>query len=179
MSVRFLKQDDLQEVYSIICYYIDHSTANFSWKKPEFEEFCAEQLAIAAEYPYLVAEYEGKVIGFGYAHAFLAKPAYQYDAELTIYFAQGNHHGLAGELYEKLEAILKDMGICCLITNTTANNQESLAYQAKYGFKQFGMLPDAGFKNGKWHGIVWQQKRISHTDAPKRIPLDQVRRNFE
>lgn len=179
MTVRFLKPEDLEAVYSIFCYYIDHSVANFSWTRPDYEEFCAKQLAMAKSYPYLVAEYEGKIIGFGYAHKFLARDAYQYDAELTIYFAQGNHHGLTHILYEKLEAILKEMGICRLISCTTATNQESLAYQAKHGFEEFGLLKNAGFKQDAFHDVAWLVKVINPTTKPWRKTFSQVRKQFE
>lgn len=176
--IRFVRDDDFLAVYEIICYYILHSTANLAWNCPDYEEFVFQQKEIAQSYPYLVAEYEGEVIGFGYAHAFLGKESYQYDAELTIYFKPGPHHGLAGRLYEKLEEITRAMGICRLISCTTANNQASMNYQEKYGFKEYGLLKDAGYKNDKWYDVAWMEKRIRPYTDPFRKSLEDVRPEF-
>lgn len=68
--IRFIQDADYLAVYEIICYYILHSTANLAWNCPEYAQWVEEQKEIAQSYPYLVAEYAGEIIGFGYAHAF-------------------------------------------------------------------------------------------------------------
>lgn len=176
--VRFLNPSDLPAVYEILCFYIQNSTANLAWSNPDYDDFCLQQQDIAARYPYLVAEYEGKVIGFGYAHAFLGKEAYQFDAELTIYFQEGDHHGLAKKLYEGLEAVCKAMGIVRLISCTTASNQASLDYQTEHGFRQYGLLAKAGYKNGKWYDVAWMEKQIASFEHPERLSLEDVRQEF-
>ncbi|MBF0578912.1 N-acetyltransferase [Erysipelotrichaceae bacterium RD49] len=178
VRIRFLRLADLPAVYEIICFYIQNSTANLSWTNPDYDEFADQQQEIAAKYPYLVAEYEGKVIGFGYAHTFLGKEAYQFDAELTIYFQEGDHHGLAGKLYEGLEEICKAMGIVRLISCTTASNQASLHYQIKQGFRPYGLLAKAGYKNGKWYDVTWMEKQIASFEHPERLSLEDVRQEF-
>ena len=177
--IRFMTPADLPAIYTILCTYIQHSTANLAWTNPEYSEFEADQQKIASAYPYLVAEYEGQVIGFGYAHSFLGKESYQFDAELTIYFVKRDHHGLAKALYEHLEAICKAMGIVRLISCTTASNDHSLAYQKSYGFRQFGLLFKAGYKNGQWYDVAWMEKQINSFDHPQRLSLEDIRAEFE
>lgn len=177
--IRFIQDADYLAVYEIICYYILHSTANLAWNCPEYAQWVDEQKEIAQSYPYLVAEYAGEIIGFGYAHAFLGKESYQYDAELTIYFKPGRHHGLAGELYQGLEAICQAMGICRLISCTTANNAQSMSYQQKHGFHEFGLLKDAGYKNGQWYDVAWMEKRIRSGTDPFRKSLMDILPEFE
>lgn len=171
MPIRPAEHNDLPAIYDILCYWIDHSCSNLAWDRPAYDRFVLEQKAIGHDYPYLVAEYEGQVIGFGYAHAFLAKDSYQYDAEITIYFREGKHHHLAGALYEKLEEICREMGIVRLVSCTTAGNEPSLGYQKRHGFKQFGYLENAGYKNGEWHAVAWLEKQINPYENPHRCPL--------
>lgn len=172
--IRFLKPDDLPSIYAIVAYWIEHSTANMCYSPTPYENFVQEQLAIAKEYPYLVAEWEGQVIGFGYAHGFIARKAYQYDAELTIYFQEGPHYGQVLPLYQALEAICLAMGFCNLISCTTADNEASLAFQKRVGFQSYGLLPKAAYKNGAWHGVEWLVKPIGSYQNPMRHSLQEV-----
>lgn len=172
--IRFLNTADLPHVYEIVSYWIEHSTANMCYTPILYDIFAKEQLAIAQDYPYLVAEYEGRVIGFGYAHGFIAREAYQYDAELTIYFQEGPHHGLVMPLYQALESICLEMGFCNLISCTTADNQASLAFQKRVGFQTYGLLEKAAYKNGAWHGVEWLYKPIGSYQNPKRFTLQEV-----
>lgn len=156
-----MKPADVPAVYEIYCWYVRHSDACLAWVDPIYEDFYYDQLSIAACYPYLVAEHEGQIIGFGYVHEFLHKEAYQYDAELTIYFVQGPHYGLASALYDELERQCRQMGLVRLIGCTTGSNTPSLAFQKGRGFREYGKLENAGFKGGKWHDVVWTEKRIA------------------
>lgn len=172
--IAFLQLEHLPAIYAIMCYWIKHSNANMSWKPQDYISFCDDQLKIAKNYPYLVALHEGEVIGYGYAHSFLQRDAYQYDAELTIYFQQGPHYGLVLPLYEKLEEICRAMGFCNLISCTTASNQESLAFQKKVGFISYGLLEKAAYKNGTWHGVEWLYKPIGSYRNPQRKTLQAI-----
>lgn len=159
--IRFVCSDDWPAVHEIMAHYIRHSTANLGWEVPGYARFVLEQQEIAAHYPYYVAVHDDRIIGFGYTHRFLAKEAYQFDAEVTIYFAPGNHHGLVEPLYRKLEDKNRELGIRRLIGCTTASNQASLAFQKRMGYEEYGRLKEAGYKNGEWHDVVWTQKLIA------------------
>ncbi len=176
--IRWMQREDYPAVYDILCYYIDHSTANLSWTYPDKQEYFEMLDELSRNYPVLVAEWQDEVIGFGFAHPFLGKEAYQFDAELTIYFRKGDHHHLASDMADVLEDICRQMGICRLISCTTADNEASMEYQKRKGFVPYGLLKDAGFKNGKWHDVAWLEKRISNTQTPKRIPLDDIRNSI-
>lgn len=170
----FLKEEYLPAIYAIVSYWIEHSNANMFWAPQDYASFYQDQLQIAKEYPYLVALHQGEVIGFGYAHAFLQRDAYQYDAELTIYFQKGPHYGLVLPLYEKLEELCLAMGFCNLISCTTASNVESLAFQKKVGFISYGLLEKAAYKNGQWHGVEWLYKPIGSYENPQRKTLQEA-----
>ncbi len=173
--IQWMSPEDYPAVYSILCYYIEHSNANLAWTFPDPTEHFQMLDDLSEDYPVLVAKWEEEVIGFGYAHPFLGKESYQFDAELTIYFKKGDHHHLAKAMARQLEVICKAMGICRLISCTTADNKASIDYQKRHGFTPFGLLKDAGFKNGKWWDVAWLEKRISDTDSPCRIPLKSIR----
>lgn len=45
----------------------------------------------AAQFPYLVCEKDGGIIGYAYAHRIRERAAYDWDAELSVYLKQGMH----------------------------------------------------------------------------------------
>ena len=71
------------------------------------------------------------------------------------------------------------MGIVRLISCTTAHNEQSIHYQESYGFKQYGLLTNAGYKNGQWYNVAWLEKQINSFDHPRRLTLEDVRAEFE
>lgn len=85
---------------------INCSTAIFDLVPLSFERFCDSLKPVLGRYPFYVAEHEGKILGYGYAHAAFSKEAYRFCAELTIYFLPGNHHGMAKGLYDVIERAL-------------------------------------------------------------------------
>jgi L-amino acid N-acyltransferase YncA len=65
-----------------------HGTASFELEPPDEAEMRRRSETItAAGYPYLVAEVSGRVVGYGYANAYRARPAYRYSVEDSIYVA--------------------------------------------------------------------------------------------
>lgn len=157
----------LEEMRAIYNHYIEHSDACLAWKPYSREDFEEKIRTETDGYPCFAAKWQGKTIGFGYASRWLEKEAYQFAAELTIYFAPGPHHGLAVRLFEALEKQLEAQHIQTLISCTTASNRESLAFQEKLGFVRFGLLEKAGFKNGHWCDVAWLCKPIgNYGDKP-------------
>jgi phosphinothricin acetyltransferase len=158
--IRKPEEKDWPAVHAILSHSIQTSNANFSWQPPDFDSFIKEQKQIAKSYPYLVAEHEGKVIGFGYLHPWLAKDAYWMNLELTIYFQPGPHYHMASEMLLALEEEAKLQGYMRLVSCITADNAQSIAYHQKHGFQFFGRLEDAGWKEG-WQSVVWMYKNLA------------------
>lgn len=152
-GIRTARMDDLEAMRAIYNYYITHSNACLAWQPHTQEEFEKDLLETGKDYPVLAAVKDGKVIGFGYASRWLAKEAYQFAAELTIYFQPGNHYGLAKSLLQELEQQLKEQNIRWMISCTTASNHESLRFQKDNGFQEFGRLKEAGWKEGEWSDV--------------------------
>ena len=79
---------------------------------PDIEEFMNRIKNTKKTYPYLVAEYQGEILGYAYAGAFKERAAYDWAVETSIYVRQNQKRmGVGSLLYEKLEEILKRQGI--------------------------------------------------------------------
>ncbi|WP_304683939.1 GNAT family N-acetyltransferase [Ileibacterium valens] len=169
-GIREFKIQDLDEVYEIYCYYVDHSNYNLDLT-PESKETFLNSIVSNPDFPFLVAEYDGKIIGYGTAHHYRPKAGYQHTAELTIYFEPSNHHGLSHALADTLTNILRMQNVRQEIGCITASNKPSIAMGLRRGFKEYGRLKDAAIKAGEFCDVVWMSRVIQNGDAQKASDL--------
>lgn len=178
MFIRFATKNDSADLLKIYAQYID-TPITFECVLPTVEEFYGRIASIADEYPYLVCEDEGKVIGYAYAHRHMEREAYKWNAELSIYLDQAfTSKGLGQKLYRILFAILKLQGIKTLYTGVTVPNEKSEKLHKSLGFKKVGTYYNTGYKSGKWHDVLWLEKNISpYCDEPMPfLPIVKVSR---
>lgn len=157
-AVELFQPADLSACLELLNRHIETGTANFSWQ-PETEASLTRSFEEAVAGPY-VAKANGEVIGYALAHPAFSKEAYRYCAELTIYFKEGPHYGLARPLYQAVEEELRAKDFVVLIACITDSNAPSLAFHEKLGFTCAGALPRCGYKFGDWHGVVWYTRRL-------------------
>lgn len=152
---------DYSAIYDIYCWYVKNSDAIFDLMPKSEKDFCCELYELQKRFPIFVAKHEGEIIGYAYAHPAFSKEAYQFDVELTIYFKDGPHYGLALPLYEVLEDALSKQHIRYIISCITDSNKESIEFHKKLGYSFSGKLEKCGLKNGKWLGVEWYVKAIT------------------
>ena len=87
MKVRFATTKDTISILKIYEEYID-TPITFEYKLPTEKEFEERIKEIIKEYPYIVCEQEGKVVGYAYAHKYKERKAYDFDVELSIYISK-------------------------------------------------------------------------------------------
>jgi phosphinothricin acetyltransferase len=109
----------------------------------------------AGGYPVLVAEYDGAVVGYAAYFQFKQKLGYRFTVENTIYIdesAQGL--GIGWALMTELLKRARQAGIHTMIALINSTNDGSLAFHERLGFKRFGVLPQAGFKFGRYLDVA-------------------------
>ena len=112
VRIRNAAPADAGRILEIYAYYVEHTAISFEYQVPTLTEFQARMKETMERYPYLVAEADGKILGYAYAHPFVGRAAYDWSCELTIYLdPSARRHGLGRKLYEGLEVRLKEMGI--------------------------------------------------------------------
>jgi L-amino acid N-acyltransferase YncA len=117
--------------------------------------------------PYLVAELDGRVLGFAYAGPFRPRAAYRYTLEDSVYVspdAKGKGVGRAvlSAVIEACEAL----GIRQLMAVIgDSDNSGSIGLHRSLGFEQTGVGRSVGFKHGRWVDIVHMQKALNGGDT--------------
>ncbi len=154
---------DVPAVTAIYAHHVTHGTGTFETTAPTEAEMAARRADVVARgLPYLVAESEGRVIGFAYCQWFKPRPAYRFSAEDSIYLdpaAAGQRIGnkLLGELVKQAEAA----GIRKLIAVIgDSGNVRSIGVHRAVGFRHVGTIEACGWKFGRWLDIVLMEKSI-------------------
>lgn len=159
-QLRLMEERDLESIYAIYVYYVQHSAAIFDIEPDSFDVFKKNMLQISKTYPFYVAIIGHELIGYGYVHAAFSKEAYKYCVEITIYFKKGKHYGMPSKMLDALEIDCRKMGMRWMISCITDSNEASIAFHKKHGFRWYGALPSSGLKFDMWHGVVWLCKDL-------------------
>lgn len=124
MRYRLATEADAEVLLTIYGQYIE-TEISFEYRLPSLDEFRKRIRDILLFYPYLVAEEDGKVIGYAYAHRHMQREAYQWNAELSIYLDQkATSKGIGTELAKKIIAILKLQGLQKVCSGITQPNKQ-------------------------------------------------------
>jgi L-amino acid N-acyltransferase YncA len=168
--VRDANETDLSAVTSIYAKHVLHGLASFEEVPPPLDEMTSRRARVLElGLPYLVAELDGRIVGYSYATSYRARPAYRYTVEDSVYVADGLHGrgigtALLAELIARCErgpwrqmlAVIGDSG-----------NAGSIALHRRMGFTPAGNLASVGFKLGRWVDSVFMQRALGPGDSLK------------
>ena len=161
MTIRIVKNEDVEQILDIYNGYILTSTATFEETPLDLGSFAARVKRIAGSYPYLVAEEDGKIFGYAYLDRFNERSAYRKTADLSIYLAPDRKgKGVGKKLLAELENEGRKIGITEVISLVTEENTTSRAFHLACGFREVGTLTAVGEKFGKKLGVTYFQKHI-------------------
>ncbi len=158
-TIRAYKTEDTQAILEIINYNILHSTALYDYNIRTLEQ----QMSILADkesknFPVIVAEIDGVVVGFGMYSEFRFREAYKFTVEHSVYVSQDHHgKGIGKLLLEELIVLAKRQNLHTMIAVIDSENQSSVEFHEKFGFKTVGMIKESGFKFDRWLHSVFMQ----------------------
>ena len=151
--VRAASEADMAAVRDIYAHYVLRSLATFEEIPPTLEDMLARRRAsVDLGLPYLVAEARDEILGFAYAAAYRARPAYRFTIEDSVYVAdglggRGIGSALLGELIARCE---KGPWRQMIAVVGDSANSGSIALHKRFGFEFAGTLRSVGFKHGRW-----------------------------
>lgn len=172
LTIRMVKPyEDVEQLLNIYAPYVTETAVSFEYVPPTREEFLKRILNTIQKYPYLVAEKDGKIIGYAYVSRFHERPAYDWAVETSIYIdMKQRKNGVGTKLYEKLEELLKSKNYKNMYACIAYPNPASIAFHEKLGYKEVGHFYNCAYKLDKWYDMVWMEKFIGeHNTAPSDI----------
>ena len=148
VDVRCASLEDVAAIAAIYRPYVLTSAATMELEPPDEAEMARRFRDVRARgLPYVVAEREGEVIGYGYAAPFRPRGGYRYTVEDSIYLrADAAGRGLGRRLLEAVIAASRDAGCRQMVAVVGGENPASVAMHRAVGFAQIGVLRGAGWK---------------------------------
>jgi L-amino acid N-acyltransferase YncA len=163
LTLRSSTDLDLPAITAIYAHHVTHGTGTFETTPPTESDMAARRQDVLAKgLPFLVAEQDGRVLGYAYCQWFKPRPAYRFSAEDSIYLdpkAAGQRIGnkLLMELAKQAEAA----GIRKLIAVIgDSGNAASIGVHRAIGFRHVGTIESCGWKFGRWLDIVLMEKSL-------------------
>jgi len=145
---------------------------SFEEQAPDEGEMTARITRLTATHPWLVAEQDGALVGYAYACAHRARPAYRWSTDVSVYVDEQNwRRGIGRRLYEELLQRLRGQGFRVACAGITLPNEASVALHESLGFVAVGVYRDIGWKAGGWHDVGWWQLDLSPEMGEPAEPL--------
>ena len=156
--IREVQKGDAGAVAEIYNHFVENTVVTFEEEAVSVDEMAQRIETIGGEFPWLVFEEEGKILGFAYAKTWQVKSAYRFSLESTVYLAPGQAgKGIGTGLYEQLLPELKSRGVHVVIAGITLPNPHSIALHEKFGFTKAAHYKEVGRKFGEWIDVgYWQ-----------------------
>lgn len=165
ITIRHALPDDLDQITDIYSDAVINGTASYELEPPTRAEMGARfESLMEGGYPYLVAEREGRILGYAYAGPFRARPAYRFIVEDSIYIApEAKGAGLGKALMEALIAESIKLGFRQMVAVIGDGHADSASVRLheRLGFQHTGRMEGSGYKHGRWLDTVFMQMAMN------------------
>jgi phosphinothricin acetyltransferase len=166
-AIRDATPADVAAIQAIYAHHVLHGLASFEEVAPTVDEMRKRfQAIVDSGKPYIVAELDGVVAGYGYVSAYRTRSAYRFTLENSIYIDERHRgRGVGSALLQALVERCRGgpwRQMIAIIGDSA--NAASIGLHRKAGFRQVGVLERVGFKHGRWVDSVLMQLELSSRD---------------
>ena len=185
MIIRTATIEDAPTLLNIYKPYVENTAVSFEYNAPTIDEFKTRIENTLKKYPYIVAEEEGKILGYCYVSQFKTRPAFSHSVETSIYIEENSHKkGVGKALYLKMEELLIKQNItnmnACIIYPRKKDpylTKDSYHFHKKMGYRKVAEFTKCGYKFNRWYNMIWMEKIIGEhkKDEPSFIPFPLIK----
>lgn len=168
--LRLATADDAGQIQAIYAPYCA-TPISFELEPPDVAEVRRRIEKVQGEYPWLVCESAGNILGYAYAGRHRERAAYQWSVDVSIYIRADRHRGGLGRtLYGKLFELLVLQGYINAYAGVTLPNPASVGLHEAVGFTRVGVYRHVGFKCGAWYDVAWFERPLQPCPASPAPP---------
>ncbi len=163
ITIRDSRPSDVPAICAIYGESVRNGVASFEIEPPDEAEIARRRDGIlAGGFPYIVAEDDGKIVGYSYAGPYRPRPAYRFTVENSVYVAPNQlRKGIGRALLPALIASCETAGFRLMVAVIgDSANHASIALHAAFGFQHAGLLPSVGWKHGQWLDSVLMTRQL-------------------
>lgn len=158
MIIRDAVITDVERLAGIYNWAVANTTASFDINEVTLANRMEWFSHYGGIYPLIVAETDGKVVGYSSLSKFREKEGYARTVELSVYIDPEYHgNGIGKRLMEEIIERGRKLGHHAIMSGITADNEISIKMHGKFGFKSCGCMREVGYKFGKWQDVIFYQ----------------------
>ena len=187
--IRIATEKDASALVAIYSHYVRNTAITYEWDVPTEENFRQRVADTLKQYPYLVWEENGKILGYAYAGRFHPRKSFDWAVEASVYVHKDSRgQGIGPKLYAKLEECLQLQGYVNLNVSIAYPEVEdeyltknSVQFHAHMGYTLCAHFHNCAYKFGRWYDLVWMEKYLCDLPEYPKPPKSfaEVRRILE
>jgi len=155
LQVRAAEERDANDIARIYMQAIQDHLATFEHFLGTSEERTRWVMEHTGKYPLLVAELNGRVLGWTSLSPYQVRPRIEGIAELLIYIDRDyRRHGVGRELMRAIQSTARKEGHHKLIGRFVAHNDAGRTLCRMTGWREVGMHQKHTLLEGRWHDVV-------------------------
>jgi phosphinothricin acetyltransferase len=162
VSIRRATRDDAAAMAAIYNQAVATSTATFD-TVPEGPTARAGWLDehTAPQHPVLIAERDGRVIGWAALSRYSTRCAYDATVEVSAYVDERETgRGIGTLLTQAVLEAGRDGGVHAVVSRICTENTASIGMARKLGFFEVGVMREVGVKFGRSLDVMWMEKLL-------------------
>jgi phosphinothricin acetyltransferase len=167
-TIRLAEPDDAAFIAAIYGPIVESTPISFETDPPSAAEMARRIEQTLRFHPWLVGEYDGRVVGYAYAAGHRIRAAYRWSVDTSVYVdAAFRRRRIGLALYTSLLRILAAQGHFNAYAGIALPNPASVAVHESAGFRPVGIYRNVGYKLGEWHDVGWWQLELQpHRPSP-------------
>lgn len=174
---------DLVAITAIYADAVENGTSSYELDPPGLAEMTQRFEALrAGEFPYIVAEENGRILGYAYAGAFRPRPAYRFAVEDSIYIdPDAKGRGLGQRLLSRLIEECQSLGFrqMLAVIGDARPDSASVRLHERLGFTHAGLIKGTGYKHGRWLDTGFMQLELNGGTRAAPDPESLPERRFQ
>lgn len=183
VQLRLAAVADAPAVHAIYAPIVRETAISFESEPPDVEEVGDRIQRTLEHLPWLIAVgaagkagpaggQDDAVLGYAYATPYRSRIAYRWSTEVSVYVARAaQQRGVGRRLYDSLFALLRAQNYHIAYAGITVPNPASVGLHEALGFERIGVFPDAGFKFGAWHDVLWMHREVAPARGDPEEPI--------
>jgi len=161
MRIRDATKSDVPAILGIYNDVVTNTTAIYDERPSTLEERQAWFEARSKNFPVLVGELNGEVVGFSTFGEWRSRWGYRFTVEHSVHVrADCRGKGFGRQLIEVLFPRAAAMNVHMMIAHIDSAAVASLRLHEKLGFENVGTFREVGKMRGGWLSVVAMQKEI-------------------
>jgi L-amino acid N-acyltransferase YncA len=162
VTVRVARIEDAEPIRRIYNREVEHSTVTFDLvprSLAEQQQWLRERMG---PFGVLVAEHDGRIVGFASLSEYRSRPAYRTTVESSVYVDERlRGRGVGAALLTELVVLARSRGFHSMMGRIVGGHEASIALHQAAGFDIVGTEREVGRKFGRWLDVVVVQRLLT------------------